>query len=249
MTVRLPSRAPRRRVTSDGSDTYRHERALARAGFTTVAGVDEAGRGACAGPLVVAAVILGSRAGHYPRIEELTDSKLLSAPARERVYDRVVERAAAWSVVVIDAPEIDRIGLHVANIEGMRRALARTNATADYVLSDGYPVPGIPAPSLGMWKGDRVSASVAAAGVIAKVTRDRIMVTLHERRPEYGFDVHKGYVTSDHRQALGNHGPCDEHRFCFEPVRLAASVPPSRARPDAQDDEQATRERSQRYGC
>ncbi|MGV1035821.1 MAG: ribonuclease HII [Candidatus Nanopelagicales bacterium] len=249
MSVRLPSRAPRRRVNSDGSDTCRYERALARAGFVTVAGVDEAGRGACAGPLVVAAVVLGSRAGHYPRIDELTDSKLLTALARERVYDRVVERAAAWSVVVIDAQEIDRIGLHVANIEGMRRALARTNADVDYVLSDGYPVPGIPAPSLGMWKGDQVSASVAAAGVIAKVTRDRILVTLHERRPEYGFDVHKGYVTADHRQALAKHGPCDEHRFCFEPVRLAASVSHSGVRSDADDVGQATRERSQRHGC
>ncbi len=249
MSVRLPSRAPRRRVTSDGSNTYRYEHALARAGFATVAGVDEAGRGACAGPLVVAAVVLGARAGHYPKIEELTDSKLLTAPARERVYGRVIDRAAAWSVIVIDAPEIDRIGLHVANIEGMRRALARTNADVDYVLSDGYPVPGIPAPSLGMWKGDQVSASVAAAGVIAKVTRDRIMVTLHERWPEYGFDVHKGYVTADHRRALADRGPCDVHRFCFEPVRLAAARPYSGVRSGAGDDGHMTKERSQRHGC
>ncbi|MEI6621867.1 MAG: ribonuclease HII [Actinomycetes bacterium] len=223
-----PRRSPvptvRRRVSADSDDLFRFERALARSGFCAVAGVDEAGRGACAGPLVVAAAVLSVGTGSTPRIPELADSKLLTASARERVYGSVVAAAAAWSAVVIDSDEIDRIGLQRANIEGMRRALARLRVRPDYVLSDGFPVPGTAAPALGMWKGDRVAACVAAAGVLAKVTRDRIMTDFGEQWPQFGFGVHKGYATLSHRAALLEYGPSPVHRSSFEPVRRAADA-------------------------
>ncbi|MFV2174989.1 ribonuclease HII [Actinomadura sp. LOL_016] len=194
---------------------FAYERALAHAGFTPVAGVDEAGRGACAGPLVVGAVILGAK------IDGLTDSKLLTPGRREELYGEITERARAWSAVVIPCHDIDRIGLHRCNITGMRRALAALPERPAYVLSDGFPVPGLEVPGLAMIKGDQVAACVAAASIIAKVTRDRIMVGLHERYPEYGFDLHKGYVTRAHSAALEKHGPCPEHRFSYVNVGRA----------------------------
>ena len=146
---------------------YGYERALARRGLTPVAGADEAGRGACAGPLVVAAAVLPP--GARGEVPGLADSKLLTPLARERVYAQVVRRAVAWSAVVIPPQEVDRIGLHVCNITGMRRALARLAVTPSYVLTDGFPVPGLDVPGLAVWKGDRVAACIAAASVIAKV--------------------------------------------------------------------------------
>ena len=200
---------------------YGYERALARAGLAPVAGADEAGRGACAGPLVVAAAVLAD--GKRGQVPGLADSKLLTAAARDRVYDQVVRRAAAWSVVVVPSTEVDRIGLHRCNVAGMRRALARLPVPPAYVLTDGFPVGGLGAPGLAVWKGDRVSASIAAASVLAKVTRDRIMADLHERFPHYDFATHKGYVTSAHNEALAEHGPCAEHRFSY--VNVAARAP------------------------
>lgn len=191
---------------------FAYERALARGGFGPVAGVDEAGRGACAGPLVVAAVILREGRG---RVDGLTDSKLLTPRRREELYAEITERACAWSTIVVPCHDIDRIGLHRCNITGMRRALAVLDRRPAYVLSDGFPVPGLDVPGLAMIKGDRAAACVAAASIVAKVTRDRIMTGLHERYPEYGFDVHKGYVTRAHGEALAAHGPCPEHRFSF----------------------------------
>jgi ribonuclease HII len=200
---------------------YAYERALARAGLTPVAGADEAGRGACAGPLVVAAVVLpGGSRGQVPG---LADSKLLTAAARDRVYDEVVRRADSWAAVIIPAGEVDRVGLHISNVAGMRRALARLTVAPAYVLTDGFPVRGLPAPGLAVWKGDRVTASIAAASVVAKVTRDRIMVGLHERFPSYDFDVHKGYVTPVHNAALDAQGPCPEHRFSY--INVARRAP------------------------
>lgn len=225
-TAGRSKRVVRRRIGSDQQDLFRFERALTRSGFPTVVGIDEAGRGACAGPLVVGAVVLSTKAnGKHPKIDELGDSKMLTALARERVYTRIVQAAAAWSVVVIEAEEVDRIGLHRANIEGMRRALARVETTPDYVLSDGFAVPGTAAPNLGIWKGDQVAACVAAAGIIAKVTRDRIMTSLHTLWPEYGFDLHKGYATASHLSALAAFGPSTVHRQSFAPVRRAANRP------------------------
>jgi ribonuclease HII len=192
---------------------YGYERALAKRGLTPVAGVDEAGRGACAGPLVVAAAVL--RPGKRGEIPGLADSKLLTPLARERVYAQVVRRAAAYAVVVIPASDVDRIGLHVSNVMGMRRALASLSVRPGYVLSDGFPVPGLDVPGLAVWKGDRVAACIAAASVLAKVTRDRLMVAMHDTWPWYEFASHKGYVTPEHQSALAMHGPCPEHRRSY----------------------------------
>ncbi|MEU5867874.1 MULTISPECIES: ribonuclease HII [unclassified Nonomuraea] len=202
---------PRPSVVRRDSGLYAYERALARRGLTPVAGVDEAGRGACAGPLVVAAVVLRRE------IAGLGDSKLLSAPVRERLYDRVVATAHV-GIVVIPAAEIDARGLHKSNVSGMRRAVAQLPCDPEYILTDGFPVPGMPAPSLAVWKGDQVAACVAAASIVAKVTRDRLMVDLDRRFPQYGFAEHKGYVTPGHRLALERHGPCPEHRYSFVTV-------------------------------
>ncbi len=172
---------------------HAYERVLEHAGFSPVAGVDEAGRGACAGPLVVAAVIL--RGGRRGRIEGLADSKLLTPARREELYEQIVQRAEAWSAIVVPCHDIDRIGVHRCNVTGMRRALAALERRPAYVLSDGFKVPGVGVPALAVIKGDQVAACVAAASIVAKVTRDRIMVELNGRYPQYGFDVHKGYVT------------------------------------------------------
>jgi ribonuclease HII len=193
-----------------------YERVLARAGLGPVAGIDEAGRGACAGPLVVAAVTLNPR--RAARCTDLADSKMLTAPVREAAYDQVMDAALAWHVVVIPAADIDRTGLHVCNVAGMRRALAGLTPRPAYVLTDGFPVRGLAVPALAMWKGDQVAACVAAASVVAKVTRDRIMRSLHAEYPEYGFARHKGYSTRGHMRALTDHGPCPEHRRSFANV-------------------------------
>ncbi|MGH8834624.1 MAG: ribonuclease HII, partial [Actinomycetes bacterium] len=198
---------------------YGYERALRRAGLDPVAGVDEAGRGACAGPLVAAAAILPE--GQRGQVPGLADSKLLTPGARERCYAQVLKRAVSWSVVVVESDECDRLGMHVANIEALRRALARLDARPTYVLTDGFPVDGLEVPGLAMWKGDRVAACIAAASVIAKVTRDQIMTELHDDFPAYDFATHKGYVTSSHTAALELHGPSRVHRRRFVNVRRA----------------------------
>jgi ribonuclease HII len=191
-----------------------YERVLSRAGLAPVAGIDEAGRGACAGPLVVAAAVLpAGRSG--PGIAGLADSKALTAQAREDAYEQIVAKATDWSVVIIAPGDIDRIGLHVCNVTGMRRALAGLAHRPRYVLTDGFAIRGLAVPSLAMWKGDQVAACVAAASIIAKVTRDRIMTELHADHPNYGFNRHKGYSTRSHMKALAEHGPCSEHRRSF----------------------------------
>lgn len=205
------------------------EEALRRQGFAAVAGADEAGRGACAGPLVTAACVLpAGRAGQVP---ELADSKLLTPLARERVYAEVVRRALSWAVVVIPPAEIDRRGLHVSNIAGLRRAIAALDPPPAYVLTDGFPVLGLGIPALAVWKGDRVAACVAAASVLAKVTRDRIMTGLHGSFPLYDFATHKGYVTEGHSAALDAHGPCSEHRFSYVNVARRADTGPGTGGP------------------
>ena len=200
-----------------GLRTY--ESALARQGFTRVAGADEAGRGACAGPLVVAACILpsGRRAG----LAGLDDSKALTATAREQLFGQIVRCAVAYSVIEIPSAQIDAYGLHVANLAGMRRAIGTLAPAADFALTDGFAVPGLAVPSLGVWKGDATVAAIAAASILAKVTRDRLMAALHERWPSYGFAQHKGYGTAVHTAALRAHGPCPEHRFSYANVRQA----------------------------
>lgn len=193
------------------------ERVLQRSGFPFVAGTDEAGRGACAGPLVVAACILPT--GRRGEVPGLNDSKLLTERAREAAYDEVLARALSWSVVVVPATDVDRCGLHVMNVRAMRQAVLRLDPAPSYVLTDGFPVAGLPAPGLAVWKGDRVAACVAAASVLAKVTRDRLMSEWHERWPEYDFRRHKGYSTPEHTAALDRHGPCPLHRFSYVNVR------------------------------
>ena len=193
--------------------------ALDRRGLGPVAGVDEAGAGACAGPLVVAACVL--KQGDA-KLTELTDSKLMTAKARDRVYDLVLARAVDYSVIVIPTEEVDLYGIRVMNLEGMRRAAAALRVSPGYILTDGFRVPGLTAPNAAVIKGDRSVACIAAASVLAKVTRDRIMAGYHEDFPHYGFDVHKGYSTSDHLAALREHGPSDVHRWSYTNVATVA---------------------------
>jgi ribonuclease HII len=196
-----------------GNGLTGYERVLDRAGFGPVAGIDEAGRGACAGPLVVAAVVLGRL--DSGRWAQVADSKLLTARAREEAFTHITRSALAWNAVIIPPGEIDRRGLHVCNIAGMRQALAGLSAAPGYVLTDGFAVPGLAVPALAMWKGDQVAVCVAAASIVAKVTRDRIMSGLHGEYPEYGFSRHKGYSTPSHMTALDRHGPSPVHRRSF----------------------------------
>jgi ribonuclease HII len=196
-----------------------YEATLRRAGFDLVAGADEAGRGACAGPLVVAACVLPR--GRRGEIDGLTDSKLLTAATRERLFVEVVRRAVTYSVVVVPAAEIDAYGLHVANLAGMRRALGQLAPAASYALTDGFPVPGLGVPNTAVWKGDATVACIAAASILAKVTRDRIMTDLHETWPDYDFAKHKGYITPSHSAALTSLGPCPQHRRRYVNVRRA----------------------------
>jgi ribonuclease HII len=214
---------PGRTVIQRSGGIYALERALQRRGFAHVAGADEAGRGACAGPLAAAAVILPE--GRRGEIDGLTDSKLLTPLARERIYDEVVRRALAWRAVLIPPGEVDARGLHVCNLAAMRRALAGLAVRPAYVLTDGFPVDGLGTPGLAVWKGDQVAACVAAASVVAKVTRDRIMRELDEVHPGYGFAEHKGYVTPEHNEALHRYGPCPEHRFSYVNVAAVAGRP------------------------
>ena len=214
---------PRGATVRRDAGLYGYERALRRHGLEPVAGVDEAGRGACAGPLVAGAAILP--AGDRGLVPGLNDSKLLTERARERCYEEIVDRALAWSVVVIGPEECDRLGMHVANVEALRRALARLEVRPAYVLVDGFPVDGLDAPGLAVWKGDRVAACIAAASVLAKVTRDRIMCELDQHWPAYDFRTHKGYITPTHSEALAAHGPCAVHRRRFINVRRAEGGP------------------------
>ncbi|OLB76713.1 MAG: ribonuclease HII [Actinobacteria bacterium 13_2_20CM_2_71_6] len=215
---------PGRTVIPRSGGIYALERALQRRGFAHVAGADEAGRGACAGPLVAAAVILPE--GRRGEIDGLNDSKLLTPLARERIYEQVVRVALAFAAIRIPPGEVDTRGLHVCNLAAMRRALASLAVRPSYVLTDGFPVDGLGTPGLAVWKGDQVAACVAAASVVAKVTRDRIMCELDLEHPAYGFAEHKGYVTPEHSEALVRHGPCPEHRFSYVNVAAVAGRTP-----------------------
>lgn len=205
-------------------DLYAYERALVARGLGPVAGADEAGRGACAGPLVAAAVVLDDAPG--AEIPGLRDSKLMTPHQRDVAYDLIVERALAWAVVEIPSTECDRRGIQPSNLEALRRALLRLDVPAHYCLTDGFAVDGLGVPGLALWKGDRVAACVAAASVLAKVSRDRVMVAMDEDYPGYGFAQHKGYSTRAHQEALEELGPCPQHRMRYDNVirvaRLAA---------------------------
>lgn len=188
-----------------------------------VAGVDEAGRGPLAGPVAVAAVVFDPA---RPRINGLDDSKQLNAARREALYARIVERALAWRVVLVEADEIDRLNIYQATMLGMRLAVEGVAHVAQVARIDGNALPkGLPCRAETLVGGDRQDRSIMAASILAKVTRDRLMVALHEEFPAYGFAVHKGYATPSHLAALAEHGPCPQHRRSFAPVRhaLAAS--------------------------
>ena len=192
------------------------EASLRKSGALNIAGVDEAGRGACAGPLVVAALIL--RDPESPDLANITDSKDLTPLQREKLFDVILAHALTHSIIVISSDEIDEGGVHRANLEGMRRAVLGLEIAPDYVLTDGYEISGLNAPALAVWKGDQVALTISAASILAKVTRDRIMIELHKDFPHYGFDSHKGYITSAHTQALKKHGPAIVHRKSFANV-------------------------------
>ncbi|EME52310.1 MULTISPECIES: ribonuclease HII [Rhodococcus] len=219
---------PPRAVIRRSAGLRTMESTLVRCGLGPVAGVDEAGRGACAGPLVVAACILDPRP--HPTLARLDDSKKLTEKTREELFPIIRRRAVAWSVVIVPAAEIDAIGVHVANIEGMRRAVMRLSVAPGYVLTDGFRVPGLPAPSLPVIGGDAAAACIAAASVLAKVTRDRIMVDLDGELPGYGFAVHKGYSTAAHMAALRDLGPSREHRLRYANVAALLGDDPGHGR-------------------
>lgn len=195
--------------------SLRHENSLRAAGFRIIAGVDEAGRGPLAGPVCVAAVVLPEKFRH----KVLNDSKQLSETKREALYEEITSNERIrWHCVSIEADEIDRINILQATWKGMRTAALALEPCPDAVLIDGKPVKHYPLHHVALVKGDSLSFSIAAASIIAKVTRDRIMKALAERHPEYGFEVHKGYGTPQHLAALKKHGPCPHHRRSFSPV-------------------------------
>ena len=189
------------------------ESLLIEAGITPLAGVDEAGRGACAGPLVIASVVLADP--FAPELTKVRDSKDVSETEREKLFDVVTSAALAVSVIIVPAAEVDSRGVHAANLDGMRRAVQGLSVTPNYVLTDGYAIEGLAVPNVAVWKGDQVVTCISAASIIAKVTRDRIMRELESDFPDYGFAKHKGYITKAHTEALQAHGPCIEHRRSF----------------------------------
>ena len=197
------------------------EELLRNAGIQPVAGVDEAGRGPCAGPLVVAAVVLADPS--IPELSAIRDSKEVPEKERDTLFDLIHEVALSVSIVEISVAEIDERGVHAANLAGMRRAVQGLSVSPAYVLTDGYAIEGLGLPNLAVWKGDQVVTAISAASIIAKVTRDRAMIELDRKYPQYGFAQHKGYITAAHTKALAEHGPCAEHRTSFANIAALLS--------------------------
>lgn len=190
-------------------------------GFTHIAGLDEVGRGAVAGPVVAAAVILPllspERLKHLVGVH---DSKQLTPKKRDSLYELILEHALAYGIGRVSAAEIDRIGILPANVQAMQQAVAQLKPAADYLLLDGrMRLKNVPLPQLSIIKGDQKSLSIAAASILAKVSRDREMVALDKAYPAYGFIRHKGYCTREHEVALAVHGPSPIHRHTFAPIR------------------------------
>jgi ribonuclease HII len=192
------------------------ENALRRMGFVYVAGCDEVGRGCLAGPVVASAVVLDPDR-YIPRI---CDSKTVTAPERDRLYERITREAVCWSVVGVDPLEIDRINIHQASLRAMQRAIMALTPLPDMVLVDAFRVPDLPMAQRGVVHGDTRCTAIAAASIVAKVTRDRGMLELHGRDPRYGFDRHKGYATRDHLDAVSRFGYSEAHRRSFRPPTL-----------------------------
>jgi len=203
-----------------GPPTDRFERRAKRKGARLVAGVDEAGRGPLAGPVVVAAVVF--ERGRYP--EGIDDSKKLTALDRGRLYDLILDRATV-SVVVASRARVDRMNILRASLWGMTRAVASLACRPDHVLVDGNMLPsGLPCTAEAIVSGDALSLSIAAASIVAKVTRDRLMTSLGRAFPDYGFEQHMGYSTPAHFEALDRHGTCEHHRRSFAPIRAALGL-------------------------
>lgn len=200
--------------------TQEFERVARLCGYRRVAGIDEAGRGPLAGPVVAAAVILPARC----RLLGIDDSKQLPANDRELVYTAILEHAVGVGIGSADVAEIDRLNILEATRLAMRRAIDQLAPPPDYILIDAVVLPGVNVPTRPIIKGDSLSVSIAAASIIAKVTRDRLMARYHEIFPEYGFLSHKGYGTAEHLERLARHGPCSIHRRTFAPVQEVMSV-------------------------
>ncbi|MFH0804570.1 MAG: ribonuclease HII [Patescibacteria group bacterium] len=199
--------------------TRTFERQLNRQGYRLVAGADEAGRGAWAGPLVAAAVILPL----HVRLPGVNDSKLLTPKSRERLFGLICRQAVAYQVVTVPGAQIDSVGLGVVNAEAVRQAASLLPVRPDYVVVDGFRICWDGIPSVGIVRGDSRVTCVAAASILAKVTRDRLMVRYHAQYPAYGFDRHKGYGTAYHRQQIDRYGLCPLHRRSFAPIRRLSS--------------------------
>jgi ribonuclease HII len=163
--------------------------------------------------LVVAAVILKDPFSN--KLSQVKDSKELTEAKREQLFEIIIENCIDYNIVEIPPDEIDHLGLHKCNIEGMRRAVMGLKTSAEYVLTDGYPIPGLTIPNLSVWKGDKVAISISAASILAKVYRDRIMVELDKKYPNYGLANHKGYITALHTDAIKKYGVLPIHRKSF----------------------------------
>jgi ribonuclease HII len=199
--------------------SFEHERALQEQGFLRIAGIDEAGRGPLAGPVVAAAVVFQNSKIPQPG---LNDSKKLSPRRRDELYQHLTQAAGVlWAVSIQDVKTIDRINILKATHQAMRTAALTLSRSPDHALIDGLPVPNFPIPHTALVQGDGRSQSIAAASIIAKVTRDRIMDDMDAIYPQYGFRQHKGYGTAAHLAALQTHGPCPIHRRSFAPVARA----------------------------
>ncbi len=194
---------------------YAYEREAQQEGFSLIAGVDEAGRGPLAGPVVVAAVILPPSL-YLPK---LNDSKKLSPALRGTLYEIICEKAVALHCSIVDVAIIDRVNIYQATVNGMYEAILALDPNPQKVLIDAVSLTKLPMPSLSIIQGDAKSASIAAASIIAKVTRDRLMTQYDAQYPGYGFAQHKGYGTAQHLEALRKYGPCPIHRRSFEPVQ------------------------------
>ena len=192
------------------------ENTIRRLGFNLVAGVDEVGRGCLAGPVVAAAVVLDP-ARYIPRI---CDSKTVTALERIHLYEKITGAAVTWGVAGADPLEIDTINIHQASLRAMQRAILKLSPLPDFVLVDAFRVPELPMAQRAVVHGDARCTAIAAASIVAKVTRDRMMIELHSRDPRYGFDRHKGYATRDHLDAVSRFGYSEVHRRSFRPPSL-----------------------------
>lgn len=221
MIGRSRNRSQPGRIDRETFPSSRYEEQAAATGASRIAGIDEAGRGPLAGPVVAAAVIIP----YSDPIPHLNDSKLLNKDQRETLFHQIMEKTASVGIGIVPPETIDQINIFQATRLAMASAVKEISPPPDYLLIDGPIALDLMIPQRAIIKGDRLSVSVASAGILAKVIRDRLMMELHEQFPEYGFDSHKGYATKAHREALCRYGPCPVHRKCFRGVRELLPTP------------------------